>query len=1156
MQTNQSEGTNLGGDRSQGAQSQRPLRGLLIAQFFGAFNDNAWKLLVALLAIQSIPKDAADYETLSQMRTTMTFVIFTLPLMLFSLPAGTFADRISKRWIIVAMKGVEIVLMACGTLVLFLVPGSTVLPLVVLGLMGVQSALFSPAKFGILPELLSHKQLSKGNALLEMWTFLAIILGTAAGGALLDATRGHLWLSGVILTVLAVTGFIAALGVPHVPPSRPEGGSISEIVRSAWGAIRADRALWLAILGSAYFWGTASLLGQDILVYTKNLTKEMANSDTLSGLPMAAFGIGIGIGSMLAARLSSSKVETGLIPLGTLGLALLTMILGLTGPGLAGTLILMGLLGIASGLITVPLLSLIQWRAPADRRGAVIALSNVLVFASVLCGSLAATGMALAGLSPQGILIVASVVTVICTVWALQLLPEALFRLVMVLITRSLYRVKSTNREVIPETGGALLVPNHVSFVDGLLISTATDRPIRFVVHSHYYNQPLLRPIMTLIGAIPIASTGSPREILQGLRLAGQALDEGELVCIFAEGQITRTGTLSPFRRGLERIAKGRDVPILPIYLDQLWGSVFSNEGGKFFFKMPKRIPYPVGIYFGDPLPSATPIFQVQEAVRSLGQVAWEARKPERPPLHHTFIRVARRNPLQLAFVDATSPATSRIKSLVGSIALARKLKPEWQNQETVGIFLPPSVPGALINLAAALAGRTSVNLNYTVGRAGLESAAQQSKLETVVTSRKFLEKAKLELPENVRPIWIEDVAKTITGGDKAFALLLACFAPARMIERLCGATQPVTPDDIATIIFSSGSTGEPKGVVLSHFNIDSNVESAAQVVPLRDGDRILGILPFFHSFGYTATLWLAVNHKLGVVYHVNPLDAPVIGGLVERHHVTLMIATPTFLRMYYRRCEPAQFGALRFLITGAEKLPQQLADAFEERFGIRPLEGYGVTECSPIISICLPDFRAPSLYQPGYRKGSVGRPLPGVMTRIADPETGEVLPPNTPGMLLIKGPNVMQGYLNRDDLTAEVMHEGWYATGDIAQLDLEGFITITDRLSRFSKIGGEMVPHGRIEEAFQAAVDQEEKVFAITAVEDEQKGERLAVLHTLPEEAIPGILETVAASGLPNLFIPRRDSFVKVEQVPILGSGKLDLRAIKQIARERLLGK
>jgi acyl-[acyl-carrier-protein]-phospholipid O-acyltransferase/long-chain-fatty-acid--[acyl-carrier-protein] ligase len=1125
---------------------------LLISQFLGAFNDNAWKLFIVLLALQGISlADPAAREAAYQHHTTVGFVVFTLCNILFSIPAGLLSDRKSKRSVIVWMKGIEILLMGAGALFLRFNPAGQLFLLTILGLMGAHSALFAPAKYGILPEILPHDKLSYGNGLLQLWTFVAIIAGTCAGGMLRDLTGNQPWLAGGVLTLLAFAGWVAALQIPRTRAARSEG-NLLRTLQMGMEAMRADRVLKLAVIGSVFFWTIASLLGQDIVVYAK---AALELSDFWAGTPLALFAVGTGLGSVWAGRVSKTKVEYGLIPLGAIGLTLFTLLFGLLGPALGGSLLMMTLLGLSSGFVVVPLQALLQWRAPADLRGAVLALANLFSGAGLLVGSMLAYLFSKAGLSSQGIFTATSIGILGATVWALWLLPSALVRLVLVLLTHTLYRLKTKGREHLPQEGGALLVPNHVSFVDGLLILATTDRPVRFLVDSSYFHHKLLYPFMKAFGAIPLSSSGGPRVILKAMREAGSYLDRGNLVCIFAEGQITRTGTLLPFRRGLERIVEGRTTPIIPVYLDRVWGSIFSYSGGRFVTKLPERIPYPVTVAFGKPLPSDTPFQEVRSAVQALGELSWQDRKSDRPPLHRSFIRACRRSPFRMAFADASHPRLSRIGALAGTMALARTLRTPWKDQTHVGILLPPSVAAVLSNIAAAMAGKTSVNLNYTAGPAGIGSAIRQAGLRTVVTSRTFLEKAGIELPGEIEPIWIDEITPSIHWFTRLLSLVWATIAPASWIERWSGATRPIRPDDVATVIFSSGSTGEPKGVELTHFNIDSNVEACAQIFRLQPNDRILGILPLFHSFGYMGTLWLSANHGMGTVFHPSPLDAAAIGELVQRYRVTFLLATPTFLQLYMRRCTPAQFGSLRVVLAGAEKLSESFAQAFEEAFGIRPLEGYGATECSPVIATSTLDFRAPGFFQPGSRRGFVGQALPGVTVKIVAPDTFVPCPYGEAGMLLVKGPNVMRGYLGRPDLTSQAIRDGWYVTGDIAMIDQEGFIKITDRLSRFSKIGGEMVPHGRVEQALQEAAGVQMQAFAVTAVPDEKKGERLAVLHTLEESRIPEILEKLAANGLPNLLIPRRENFIEIDALPLLGTGKLDLRRVKQIAVESSKG-
>ncbi len=1131
---------------------KHPLRGLLVAQFFGAFNDNALKVFVALLAMRnlSIGPESGAFEAASQAEATKAFVALTLPLMLFSLPAAVIADRFSKRTVIVGMKLFEVLLMAAVGYNLYLYPGDRMLPFVILGFMGAQSALFSPAKFGILPEVLPHDRLSKGNGLLQMWTMLAIIAGTAAAGPLSDAfapTRP--WVVGAVLAGLAVVGFLASLAVPRVPAARASDDKGSTF-RDAFAAIRADRVLRLAILGAAFLWAIASLLAQDILVYSK---ATLGLSDTLSGLPLAVLGVGIAVGSILAAKLSAGKVEYGLIPAGAVGVMLVTLALGVIGPGVVGTNILMTLLGVSGGLILVPIHAVMQWRAPSARRGAVIALANILIYAGILIGSLSAYGLSLAGVPPRGIILATALAVGAGTYWSLYLLPDAFLRLGFVLVTHTIYKMRLVNPERVPEEGPALLIPNHVSFIDGLLILASTDRPVRFVIDAHYYNMRLLKPFMLSLKAVPLSLGAGPKPMLRALKEAGKLLDQGDLVCIFPEGQITRTGMLGPFQRGFQRIVTGRDVPIIPVALDRVWGSIFSKAGGRFVTKIPRRIPYPVTVAFGEPLPPGTPIHKARAAVRRLGTEAWLLRKPESQPLYRRFVRNARRRPRSFCMADATRPHVSRFSALVGTIALGRALREHWEGQSRVGILLPPSVGGALVNFAAAMSGRTSVNLNYTAGKAGLTSACEQAELQTVVTSGMFVAKAGLELPDNVEPVWIEDVAKSLTRVDKLRALLLAALAPLGWLEKACGTIGRSQPEDVVTIIFSSGSTGEPKGVQLTQFNLESNIEAAAQVIQCGPGDTMLGILPFFHSFGYMATLWLTVNNGVGVVYYPNPLDAAAVGELTQRYRATVLIATPTFLQLYARRCAPGQFGSLRLVVAGAEKLPPALGELFEATFGIPAFEGYGCTECSPGVALNAPDFRAAGYFQPGSRRGTVGQPLPGISVRIVDPDNGEPKEPGEPGMIQVTGPNVMKGYLNRPDRTAKVMDGDWYITGDIGVLDEDGFLTITDRLARFSKIAGEMVPHGVIEEKLHEAAGISERTFAVTAVTDPRRGERIAVVHTAGVDEVPGVLERLQTLGLPNLFIPKKDDFVKVDELPILGTGKTDLKAVRETAAAAL---
>jgi acyl-[acyl-carrier-protein]-phospholipid O-acyltransferase/long-chain-fatty-acid--[acyl-carrier-protein] ligase len=378
---------------------------------------------------------------------------------------------------------------------------------------------------------------------------------------------------------------------------------------------------------------------------------------------------------------------------------------------------------------------------------------------------------------------------------------------------------------------------------------------------------------------------------------------------------------------------------------------------------------------------------------------------------------------------------------------------------------------------------------------------------------------------------------------------------PAGAVVRRLG-LRKAQADDVLTVIFTSGSTGQPKGVMLTHANVASNVDAINQAVHITPADTLVGILPFFHSFGYTITLWTVMALDVQGAYHFNPLDARQVGKMCENFGGTILLATPTFLRSYLRRCDKEQFAKLDVVVTGAERLPKELASAFEEKFGVRPIEGYGCTETSPLVSVNIPPTRSLGNLQVERKEGTVGRPIDGVSAKTIDLKTGEDQSFGKTGMLMITGPNIMKGYLERPDLTAEVIIDGWYKTGDIAMIDEDGFITITGRESRFSKIGGEMVPHIQVEELLANLIgaDEEEGLkAAVTAVPDARKGERLVVIHTHLDKSVDQLCKGLKEEGLPNIFIPSPDSFLEVEELPILGTGKLDLTGLRKIALERL---
>ena len=1116
---------------------------LIVTQFQGAFNDNGLKFFVIFLVLGQNPTQ--------EQKDFLVFIVgnlFAVPFLLFSMTGGYLADRYSKRSVTIGTKVFEIAAMLFGFYAFS--HGSRVMAFAVIFLASTQAAFFGPSKYGLLPELLPDKLLSWGNGIIELTTFLAVILGAVLGPIFAQIFHGRESTASLLFGFFSLVGLLASVGISQVPASDPAKqfrwnlfGDIGSQAR----IVLKDRALHLAVVGNTYFWFLGALLQFVIVFYGRDI---LHLDETHGGYLQGALAIGIGLGSFAAGYLSGGKIEYGLVPLGAIGMTVFGFLISAHGLTFLGVMALLGGLGFSGGFFVVPVNALIQHRPEESQKGSVIAFANFLSFVGVL----AASGIYYLlthffKVSLATFFTWTAVASLAAAAYVVYLLPDSLLRLLLWIATHSVYRIHTKGAENVPARGGAMLCPNHGSMVDGVLLIATTDRPIRFLMFKGSYEHWLVKPFAKIMGVIPIASNQGPRELIHSLRAATEALNNGELLCIFPEGQMTRIGQMLPFRRGLERIMKGVDAPIIPVHIDGVWGSIFSFAGGKFLWKFPRTIPYPVHVTFGAPLASNSGAQEVRRHVQELSVDAFADRRNRLQTIPRAFIHTARRHPFRFAMADGRTPRINYFSALTKSVFLARRLRKHWKEQAMVGLFLPPSIPGTLANHAAMLMGKVPVNLNYTVSRESLESCAKQCDLKTTVTSKLFLEKVKVQAPGEV--LYAEDLVANPGLFEKLAALFAALLLPTGMLQKFCGATRKTTLDDTATVIFSSGSTGEPKGVILSHFNIASNVAQLMQVFMLHKADRILGILPFFHSFGFTGTLCLPAASGIGAVFHPSPLDSRAIGALVSQHSVTMLLATPTFLNAYTRRCTPEDFGSLRIVMAGAEKLPDRISIAFEDQFGIRPLEGYGCTECSPVVAVNTLDFRAAQFRQVGAKRGTIGHPLPGIAIRIVDPETGDLRSVGESGLLLVRGPNIMRGYLNRPEKTAEVLKDGWYNTGDIATVDEDGFLRITDRLSRFSKIGGEMVPHIKVEEKLQEIAQASEQVFAVTAIPDEKKGERLIVLTTLSEENLAATLEGFAKADLPALWKPRADHFVRIEALPYLGTGKLDLRRLRELAFE-----
>ena len=747
---------------------------------------------------------------------------------------------------------------------------------------------------------------------------------------------------------------------------------------------------------------------------------------------------------------------------------------------------------------------------------------------------------------------------IVLAVWLAALLvwrPSLVLRTLGLVLSHTLYRIRVDRIENYPDAGPVLLVANHISFLDFIFILCLKPRRVTFMVDESFYRFPGLHLFFHWSHALEVPRRMNREKMRHLIGETHAILNRGGAVCVFPEGAISPNGITHAFRSGLLRLMPSQDIPVVPVRLGLHWGSLLTIYNGKLRFIKPRLLPIPGTIIIGEPIPPQWNGFRIWQRIQELGAEA--EMKPVRgeKTIHYRYLRRSLQHPFESTFKDAdAAKGVSNFAMLAQSIIISRKLRrilaERGDDGQFIGVLLPNKVVSVAALLGVMFADRTPAILNYTVGDAVMQSMYDRAKLKTVITSRLFL--SKLKKPVRDEMIFLEDLPKLVTKGDKLLAAAQIVLFPHRLLIRTVSPRHGTDLMYPAALLFSSGSTGMPKGVLLSHHNITANIWSFwRQLNWLYGTERILGNLPLFHAFGLMVGLCFPGVTGTKVTLVANPLDGTGVCKAVRNDKVTMLISTPTFLHTYMRCCEPGDFDSLRMMVTGAEKLQKRLADSFRELAGLSIIEGYGCTEMSPIVSLNLPkDFLA--VGREAGPEGSIGVAMPGIAARIVDVDTGELLDAGKEGLLQLKSASVMLGYLDDPGATAAVMTpDGWYNTNDVASMDRDGYIRITGRLSRFSKIGGEMVPHELIENRLEESFGIEGKV-AVTARPDPRRGEQLIVFYSAecgldPDEAGKRLRE----SGLPNLWVPRPDSFFPLEKIPFLGNGKKDLKKLRELAAE-----
>ena len=1104
--------------------------------------------------------------------TAVVNALILLPFILMFSTAGFISDKYPKNWVMRisawAAVGLTIAITICYAMGWFWISFAMTF------LLAVQSAIYSPAKFGYIKSLFGKERLAEANGVVQVIVISGILLSTLLFSVLFEAwTPVDTTDTGLIISALTPIGFILIatsvfeLVMMYRLPQLDEVNTDESVdikslkspsvTLSNLKSVLSNKVIFLSIIGLTVFWSIGQVLLAAFPAFLKSETGE-TNTIVIQAI-LAMSGIGIAIGSTIAARMSKSYIETGLVPIGAAGVGLGLFIL----PTLSSQ-VLMGLdfmfIGIMGGIFIVPLNALIQYHARDNNLGRVLAANNLIQNIGMLFFLLVTVAFAKANIASAQLLLLIAVVAVAGFSFTVYKLPQSLIRVVLTYFMNMKYKIAVEGMSNIPDNGGVLLLGNHVSWIDWAIVQLASPRPVRFVMIRNIYERWYLKWFFQLFGAIPIEAGPASKKSLDKV---AELLNNGEVVCLFPEGTLSRTGHLGEFKRGYEKAAKSAndDVLIVPFYLRGLWGSQLSRSSDKLKNTNKQGLRRALLVSFGAPLSKDIPAHVLKRRVLDLSVSSWKSYVQSLPTLPSAWIDTVKSVKGEIALADSLTDPLSARKAFTASAAFSRKIR-NISPEQNIGLLLPTSAGGVIANMAGLLAGKTLVNLNYTSSTQALASAIDQAEIKTVYTSARFIKKLEqrgidlTSVLEAVNLVYLEELKKEISKVEMISILTATTVLPGWVLKRLFCRSNDTQAN--AAILFSSGSEGAPKGIELSHENIMANLKQVAEVLNAKEDEVIMASLPLFHAFGLTATQFLPLIEGFPMVCHADPTDGVGVAKAVAKYRATVMFGTSTFLRLYSRdrKIKPLMFDSLRLVVAGAEKLSPDVREVFKMKFSKDVYEGYGATETAPVASVNLPDALDLRYWtvQLGGKQGTVGMPLPGTSFKIVDPTSLEELPAKEDGMILIGGPQIMKGYLNDPEKTSKVIHEidgmRWYISGDKGHLDEDGFLVIVDRYSRFAKLGGEMISLSEVEATVrQSLCDDAIDVIAMN-VPDDKKGEKVILLVD-GELALKTLRQAMLDKAVNPLLIPAK--IIQVEIMPKLGSGKTDFVKAKALALSHL---
>ncbi|RAZ93113.1 acyl-[ACP]--phospholipid O-acyltransferase [Mesorhizobium hawassense] len=1111
---------------------------LFWTQFLSAFNDNFLKNTLVFLILFTLAKDQAASLV------TLAGAIFMAPFLLLSALGGEIADRFDKALIARRLKFTEIA--AAAVAVVGIALSSIPVLMTALLMFGIISALFGPIKYGILPDHLERKELPKANAWIESATFAAILGGTIAGGVV-SADGIGVTVFGPIMMALAVGCWFVSRYIPSTGSAAPNLVIDKNIFRSTWrqvAELRTDMRIWRAGLMTSWFW----LVGAIVLSILPSLIKDSLGGNEIAVTAyLAVFAVSIAIGSAIAAWMSQGRMVLLPAPVGTALLALFGLHLAWTigamqpspktetlaaffvGSNTIRVAIDLAGMAIAAAFLVVPTFAAVQAWSPEARRARVVAAVSIVNAGFMTVGGLLVSLIQAAGVSIAGILFGLVVANAVAAWLMLKFLPTNPFRDFVSILFRAFLRLEVEGLDNLKAAGKApILALNHVSFLDGPLALTLTDEEPVFAIDYTIAQAWWMKPFMKLARALPLnpakpMSTRTLIKIVQG----------GDPLVIFPEGRITVTGGLMKVYDGAAMVADRTGSMVVPVRIDGLEKSYFSRLSSqhvrrRLFPKVKVTILEPVKLEVQQELKgrqrrgaAGSALYQV------MSDLVFRTQDTNKTVLEKIIETAHERGMKELAVQDPVTGSLSYGKLLTAAAVLGEKFEHLYAGQQTLGIMLPNANGACAALLGVMSAGKVPAMINFTAGAANILSACKAAEVRTVLTSRTFVEQAKLgpvveEIGRSLDIVWLDDLRATIGLKDKLLGLLRK--ATPRVARKA---------DDAAAILFTSGSEGTPKGVALTHRNILANAAQAASRIDFHSGDKVFNVLPIFHSFGMTAGTVLPLISGVPVYFYPSPLHYRIVPELIYASNATIIFGTDTFLSGYARTAHPYDFRSVRYCFAGAEPVKVATRTTYMEKFGLRILEGYGVTETAPVIAINTPMYN---------KSGSVGKIMPGMEYRL-EPVPGV----DEGGRLFVRGPNVMAGYLRAENPgVIEPLADGWHDTGDVVTVDDAGFISIRGRAKRFAKIAGEMVSLAAVEalagELWKGALS------AVATLPDARKGEKLILITEASGATRAEFLAFAKANGAMDLMVPAEVRVVP--KVPVLGSGKLDFAGVTRMVR------